>query len=64
MPVLNGFDMAELLRSFNIKTKIVFLTNLSDEKTRDRAEKINAERFISKEKDFENLPTIIKEVVE
>ena len=63
MPILNGFDIVELLHSFEIKTKIVFLTNLSDEKTMEKVGKLDIERFISKEKDFENLPRIINEIL-
>jgi len=63
MPILDGFDFVELLNSFEIKTKIVFLTNLMDEHTREKAKKINIERYIIKEQDFNNLPQIIEEIL-
>lgn len=63
MPILNGFDIVELVESFEIETKIVFLTNLSDAKTMAKVDQLDIERFISKEKDFKNLPRIVDEIL-
>ena len=64
MPTLSGFDLVQLMESFHIDSKIVFLTNLSDEETMSKVKKIKINRLISKEKELNLLPDIIQEVLE
>ncbi len=63
MPTLSGFDLVQLMESFQITSKIVFLTNLDDEETLRKVKKIKVSRLISKEKDLENLPSIIEDIL-
>ena len=63
MPTLSGFDLVQLMESFHIDTKIVFLTNLDDEETLRKVKKIKISRLISKEKELAILPSIIDEVL-
>jgi CheY-like chemotaxis protein len=63
MPTLSGFDLVQLMDSFQIECKTVFLTNLNDEDTLRKVKKIKVSRLISKEKDLKNLPQIIKEII-
>lgn len=63
MPTLSGFDIVQLIDSFHIQTKVVFLSNLDDEETRLKVEKAKIDRLISKEKELKNLPKIVKEIL-
>lgn len=63
MPTLSGFDLVQLMESFRIKCKIVFLTNLNDEDTLRKVKKIKVSRLISKEKELEKLPSIVEEIL-
>ncbi len=63
MPTLSGFDLVQLMESFNIECKIVFLTNLNDDETLRKVKKIKVNRLISKEKELSKLPSIIKEIL-
>jgi len=63
MPTLSGFDLVQLMESFQINTKIVFLTNLDDEETMKKVKKIKINRLISKEKELSKLPSIVKEIL-
>ena len=63
MPNLDGFDIVQLMESFHIKSKVVFLTNHEDKETLDKVKKFNISRVLSKEKDLMKLPVIIKEVL-
>lgn len=63
MPILNGFDFVELLESFEIETKIIFFTNLSDETTLKKVSKLNVERLVSKKTNFHQLPEIVNEII-
>ena len=56
MPTLSGFDFVQLMESFHIDSKIVFLTNLDDEETMRKVKKIKINRLISKEKELDRLP--------
>jgi CheY-like chemotaxis protein len=64
MPTLSGFDLLQLMESFHIKSKVVFLSSLDDEITRSKVEKINIDRLISKDKELVKLPMIIKEILD
>lgn len=64
MPTLSGFDLVQLMESFHIDSKIVFLTNLNDEETMRKVKTIKINRLISKEKELAQLPQIIREVLE
>lgn len=64
MPTLSGFDMVQLMDSFHIRTKIAFLSNLDDKETLEKVKKANIDRLISKEKEFKNLPKVVKEILE
>lgn len=63
MPTLSGFDFVQLMESFHIDSKIVFLTNMDDEETLRKVKKIKINRLISKEKELHRLPEIIREVL-
>ena len=63
MPTLDGFDIVQLMESFHIESKVVFLTNHEDKETLNRIKDFNINRVVSKEKDLMNLPGIVKEVL-
>ena len=63
MPTLSWFDIVQLMDSFHIQTKVVFLSNLDDEETRLKVEKAKINRLISKEKELKILPKIVKEIL-
>lgn len=63
MPTLTGFDLVQLMESFQIKSKVAFLSNLNDKETRKKVEKIKVDRLISKENELKILPDIVEELI-
>lgn len=64
MPSISGFDLIQLMQSFDYDVPVIFLSNNDNEWTIEEASKIGAKRFVSKEHEFNFLPSIIKEILE
>jgi DNA-binding NtrC family response regulator len=63
MPSISGFDLIQLMQSFDYNVPVIFLSNNDNEWTIEEANKIGAKRFVSKEKEFNYLPSIVKEIL-
>jgi DNA-binding response OmpR family regulator len=63
MPSISGFDLIQLMQSFDYNVPVIFLSNNDNDWTIEEAGKIGAKRFVSKEKEFNFLPSIVKEVL-
>jgi CheY-like chemotaxis protein len=63
MPSISGFDLIQLMQSFDYDVPVIFLSNNDNDWTIEEANKIGAKRFVSKEKEFNYLPEIVKEVL-
>jgi len=63
MPSISGFDLIQLMQSFDYKAPVIFLSNSDNEWTIEEAYNIGAKRFVSKEKEFNYLPAIVKEIL-
>jgi two-component system phosphate regulon response regulator OmpR len=59
MDGLNGFDLVKLMQKCCITTPVGFLTSQDDETTKAEAENQGIELFISKKKEYVNLPHIL-----
>lgn len=64
MPSISGFELIQLMRSMNINSPVIFLSNNDNQWTIEEAHSNGAERFVSKEKEFNFLPEIVKEVLD
>jgi DNA-binding NtrC family response regulator len=63
MPSISGFDLIQLMQSFDYKAPVIFLSNNDNDWTIEEAYNIGAKRFVSKEREFNFLPTIIKDIL-
>jgi len=63
MPALSGFDLLELMQSFDYKVPVIFLSANDNEWTIKEALNMGATRFVSKEKEFNFLPEIVREIL-
>jgi len=63
MPSISGFDLIQLMQSFDYNVPVIFLSNNDNEWTIDEAYNIGAKRFVSKEREFNYLPSIVKEIL-
>lgn len=63
MPSISGFDLIQLMQSFDYDVPVVFLSNNDNDWTIEESYNIGAKRFVSKEREFNYLPTIIKEIL-
>jgi len=63
MPGLSGFDLLELMRSFDYKEPVVFLSANDNDWAIKEALNRGATRFVSKEKGFNFLPEIVNEIL-
>ncbi|SRR5690554_2222321 len=63
MPTLSGFDLVQLMQSFDITTPVIFLSNNDNEWSIEESYSLGAKRFVSKEREFNQLPEIIREVL-
>lgn len=63
MPSISGFDLVQLMQSFDYDVPVIFLSNNDNDWTIEEANKIGAKRFVSKEKEFNFLPSIVKEIL-
>lgn len=63
MPSISGFDLIQLMQSFDYNVPVIFLSNSDNEWTIEEAYNIGAKRFVSKEKEFNYLPAIVKEIL-
>lgn len=64
MPSISGFDLIQLMQSFNYDVPVIFLSNNDNEWTIEEANNIGAKRFVSKEREFNFLPEIVRETLE
>ncbi len=63
MPSISGFDLIQLMQSFDYTVPVIFLSNNDNEWTIEEAYNIGAKRFVSKEREFNYLPGIVKEIL-
>ncbi len=63
MPSISGFDLIQLMQSFDYDVPVIFLSNNDNDWTIEESYNIGAKRFVSKEHEFNYLPTIIKEIL-
>lgn len=63
MPTISGFDLIQLMQSFDYNAPVIFLSNNDNEWTIEEAYNIGAKRFVSKEKEFNFLPAIVREIL-
>lgn len=63
MPALSGFDLLELMQSFDYQVPVIFLSANDNDWTIKEALEMGANRFVSKEKEFNSLPEIVKETL-
>jgi DNA-binding NtrC family response regulator len=63
MPSISGFDLIQLMQSFDYNVPVIFLSNSDNDWTIEEAYAIGAKRFVSKEKEFNYLPSIVKEIL-
>ena len=63
MPTLNGFDLVQLMHTFKIETPVLFLSNNTDIITIQESYDLGVKKFVSKEKEFNYLPQIVRQVL-
>lgn len=63
MPTLSGFDLVQLMQSLDISTPVIFLSNNDNQWSIEESYSLGAKRFVSKEREFNQLPEIIREVL-
>ncbi len=63
MPSISGFDLIQLMQSFDYNVPVIFLSNNDNDWTIEQAYNIGARRFVSKEKEFNYLPSIVKDIL-
>ena len=63
MPSISGFDLIQLMQSFDYDVPVIFLSNNDNDWTIEESYNIGAKRFVSKEREFNYLPIIIKEIL-
>ncbi len=59
---MNGFDVLKLMRRCYIETPFVFFASEDDAVTMLQAQSVGALRFISKRKEYINLPHILDQI--
>ena len=63
MPSISGFDLIQLMQSFDYNIPVIFLSNNDNDWTIEESYNVGAKRFVSKEREFNFLPDIVKEVL-
>lgn len=63
MPSISGFDLIQLMQSFDYDVPVIFLSNNDNDWTIEEAYNIGAKRFVSKEREFNFLPHIVRDVL-
>jgi two-component system OmpR family response regulator len=63
MPSISGFDLIQLMQSFDYKSPVIFLSNNDNDWTIEEAYNIGAKRFVSKEREFNYLPIIVRDIL-
>lgn len=63
MPSISGFDLIQLMQSFDYDIPVIFLSNNDNDWTIEEAYNVGAKRFVSKEREFNFLADIVKEVL-
>lgn len=63
MPSISGFDLIQLMQSFDYDVPVIFLSNNDNDWTIEEAYNIGARRFVSKEREFNFLPHIVKDIL-
>lgn len=59
---MNGFDVLKIMRRCYIEVPFVFFSSCDDPATRLQAEHLDSLGFISKRKDFINLPHLLDQI--
>lgn len=63
MPTISGFDLIQLMQSFDYSVPVIFLSNNDNDWTIEEAYNMGARRFVSKETEFNYLPSIVKDIL-
>lgn len=63
MPSISGFDLIQLMQSFDYDIPVIFLSNNDNDWTIEESYNIGAKRFVSKEREFNFLPAIVKDIL-
>ncbi|MFZ1292476.1 MAG: response regulator transcription factor [Melioribacteraceae bacterium] len=63
MPGINGLEILANVRKANKKMKVVILTNYPNEQYKTSALKIGADYFLNKSTEFDQIPTILTELI-
>ena len=63
MPSISGFDLIQLMQSFDYNAPVIFLSNNDNEWTIEESYNVGAKRFVSKEREFNFLPHIVKDIL-
>ncbi len=63
MPTISGFDLIQLMQSFDYSVPVIFLSNNDNDWTIEEAYNVGARRFVSKETEFNYLPSIVKDIL-
>jgi len=63
MPTLSGFDLIQLMQSLDIQAPVIFLSNNDTEWSIEESYSLGAKRFVSKEREFNDLPRIVEDVL-
>lgn len=63
MPTISGFDLLQLMQSFNYNVPVIFLSSNDNEWTITEAMNLGASKVVSKEREFNFLPDIVKGVL-
>lgn len=63
MPSISGFDLIQLMQSFDYDVPVIFLSNNDNDWTIEEAYNIGAKRFVSKEREFNFLPHIVRDIL-
>lgn len=63
LPGINEIDVLKYIKKNHLLTKVLIVTNYSEDEYRDACLKIGAEYFIGKSTEFENIPVSVEKIV-
>jgi len=63
MPSLSGFDLIQLMQSLSLKVPLIFFSESDNAWSVEEAYRIGARRFVSKDREFDSLVEIVREVL-
>jgi two-component system, NarL family, nitrate/nitrite response regulator NarL len=64
MPGINGLEVLAEIRKFNKEMKVLIITNYSNDQYKMAAFKFGADYFLDKSTEFQQIPIILKNIVE